>query len=286
MGGIYAARAGESNEVAAAIEEHYRPTHSGAPLPETTAGAVLSIADKLDSICGCFTAGLIPTGTSDPYALRRQGIGILQTVVKHRFSFSLSEMIEKSLRLFGKIDASDIEKTEEKVRQFFYNRMTHLLAEEGFSKDTVVAVMSRSPGEAIDVWRRARALEKFKSQPGFAPLSIAFKRVANIVRKIDDAPKGAAGSPEEMVREDLFRHESEASLYRSFLAVEKNVLDKLDRCSHEDALSALSDLRDPVDAFFEGVMVMTPEENVRMNRLLLLRKISGLFSKFADFTKF
>jgi glycyl-tRNA synthetase beta chain len=284
MGRIYAAQAGEPTEVAAAIEEHYRPTHSGAPLPETTAGAVLSIADKIDSICGCFSAGLIPTGTSDPYALRRQGIGILQTVVKHRFSFSVSEMIKKSIRLFLNLEENEIEATEEKVKQFFHNRMTHLLIEEGYSKDTVAAVLSRFPEDAIDAWKKAHALEKFRSQPGFAPLSIAFKRVANIIRKIDEAPQ-MEGSPEERVREEFFRHESETSLYRSFLAAEEIVLDKLDRGSHEDALSALSDLRDPVDTFFEGVMVMTQEADVRKNRLLLLRKISELFSRFADFTK-
>ncbi|MDP3284491.1 MAG: glycine--tRNA ligase subunit beta, partial [Desulfobacterales bacterium] len=135
MGRIYAMNAGEERNVALANEEHYRPSYSGGPLPETPVGAIIGISDKIDSICGCFSAGLIPTGASDPYALRRQGIGIIQIMLEKKFSFSLKALIEKSLLLFQIKNTNEREKTAEKIYNFLQSRMSYLLAEQGYSKD-------------------------------------------------------------------------------------------------------------------------------------------------------
>ena len=144
MGRIYATVAGELPMVAAAIEEHYRPVYSGAPLPATLVGAILSIADKIDSICGCFSAGLIPTGASDPYALRRQGIGLIQIIRDKGFSFSLRELIQSSVAQFEGKNDPEMNELVENVHRFLQNRIAHLLAEDGSSKDTIAAVLSAS----------------------------------------------------------------------------------------------------------------------------------------------
>ena len=275
MGRVYAAVAGESPAVATAIEEHYRPVYSGAPLPETLAGAILSIADKIDSICGCFSVGLVPTGASDPYALRRQGIGILQIMKDRGFSFSLSNLITHSLKAFK---PANLPAVQEQVAAFLRNRLTNLLAEDGFSKDTVAAILGVAADNIPDTWRRAAALEQLKAKPDFEPLAVAFKRVVNIIKKADDL---TLNEPDQ----SLFQHESEAALLRAYEQVKNRVEDDLAQGLYDQALVKIASLRDPVDAFFEGVMVMADDIQVRRNRLALLGLIAALFGKLADFSK-
>ena len=278
MGRIYATVAGEPPIVAAAIEEHYRPVHSGAPLPETPVGAILSIADKMDSICGCFSAGLIPTGASDPYALRRQGIGIIQILKDKGFSFSLRELIQRSMAQFeGKSGQESIDFIEN-VYRFLQNRIAHLLVEDGSSKDTVAAVLSVSSDNIPQTWRRVGALEKLKAKPDFEPLAVAFKRVVNIIKKAGDVQAIE-------VNQELFRHASEPALLSTFESVKKKVEDNLGKDRFDQALIEIASLRDTVDAFFEEVMVMTDDMAVRRNRLALLGLVAGLFGGFADFSK-
>jgi glycyl-tRNA synthetase beta chain len=281
MGRVYAIVSGELPTVAAAIEEHYRPVYSGAALPETIAGALLGIADKIDSICGCFSVGLIPTGASDPYALRRQGIGIVQIMQDKGFSFSLAELIQKSLSLFDRKSELGVGELRDKVYEFIKNRIAHLLAEEGYSKDVIAAVTDVSVDDVPNVWNRVRALESMKVQPDFEPLVAGFKRVGNIIKK---SGEGAAGAPGE-VDEKLFEHESESALYGAFQRVEKKVSLAMAQGLFDQALLNIASLRGFVDAFFDGVMVMTDNRIVRANRLTLLRHITFLFGKFADFSK-
>ena len=278
MGRVYATVAGELPMVAAAIEEHYRPVYSGAPLPATPVGAILSIADKIDSICGCFSAGLVPTGASDPYALRRQGIGIVQILKDNGFSFSLRNLIQDSVTQFG--GKSDQEGSEliENVYRFLQNRISHLLVEDGYSKDTVAAVLNVSCDNIPHTWSRVGALEKLKAKPDFEPLAAAFKRVVNIIRKADDIQTTA-------VDQKLFQHESERALLAAYEAVKMKVEDHLQKDLFDRALVEIASLRDTVDAFFDGVMVMADDMAVRRNRLALLGHIAALFGGFADFSK-
>ena len=282
MGRIYAGIAGEPADVAVAIEEHYRPVYSGAPLPETLAGAILSIADKMDSICGCFSVGLIPTGASDPYALRRQGIGIVQIMNDKGLSFPLPELIRCSLEQFGNKTASEINKLIEKVSTFLQNRISHLLAEEGFSKDVIAAIVSVSVDDVPNVRNRVNALESLKARPDFEPLAVGFKRVVNIIRKSGQKEEGAAP---EAIDTKLFEHESEGALFEEFKAVDQKVSDAMEKESFDRALMEIASLRDAVDRFFEGVMVMAEDTGIRRNRLALLGQIAALFGKFADFSK-
>ena len=275
MGRIYAGLAGEPADVAAAVEEHYRPVYSGAPLPETMVGAVVSIADKMDSICGCFSVGLIPTGASDPYALRRQGIGIIQIMQDQRFTFSLSGLIEESLKGFQPDDSRAV---RDQVHAFLQNRMTGLLAEDGFSKDSIAAVLSAACENIPETWSKVEALEKLKAKPDFEPLAAAFKRVVNIIKKADDVEGGD-------IKPALFEHPSEAALLDAYELVNRQIEEDLAAGSFDQALVKFASLRDAVDDFFEGVMVMADNLEIRRNRLLLLGQIAALFGKFADFSK-
>jgi glycyl-tRNA synthetase beta chain len=278
MGRVYASVAKEPGSVATAIEEHYRPVYSGGELPETLTGAIIGIADKIDTICGFFSIGLIPTGASDPYALRRQGIGIVQIMLTHNLPFSLSEMIEKSIKLLNVKGVKKIKEISDKVNTFLNNRMTHQLAEEGFSKDVIAAVTGVVSENVPDVRNRVLALQNLKTAPDFEPLAVAFKRVVNIIKKAEDFKA-------KPVIKSLFQHESELALYTAYKEVNKKVSKNLDKGDLEQALHEIASLRDPVDAFFDSVMVMAKETKIRGNRLALLKHIADLFEKIADFSK-
>jgi len=282
MGRIYAMASNEPDTVAYAIEEHYRPTYSGGALPHTTAGAILAIADKMDSICGCFSAGLVPTGASDPYALRRQGIGILLIMLDKGFSFSLRGLIEKSVNVFGERTGQDIQKTIDKVYAFLQNRMVHHLEEQGFSKDVIAAVTSVSVDNVPNIRNRVQALERLRAEPDFEPLAVAFKRVVNIIKK---AGVYKAGEAVKDVDESLFQDEYESALYSAFNKIKNKVSEDMDKGRFDQALLEIASLRDSVDSFFDKVMVMAEDVKIRENRLALLGKIAELFGKFADFSK-
>ncbi len=278
MGRVYAAAAGESDTVASAIEEHYCPAYSGGPLPATDAGAVLSIADKIDTICGCFSIDLIPTGTADPYALRRQGIGVIQIMLDKGFSFSLSGLIAKNLELFGDGSAHDIKEKKEMIYTFLQSRIANLLFEERFSKDVIAAVIAVSIDHIPNVWNRVRALEQLKTEPGFEHLATVFKRVVNIIKKADRFET-------KEVDEDLFQDECERVLFSAYNEVKKKVTGSLEKGFFDQAMLYIASLRDPVDAFFDGVLVMAEDVRIRDNRLALLKHIADLFGLFADFSK-
>ncbi len=278
MGRVYAGLAGEPEAVANAIEEHYQPSFSGGTLPRSLPGALVALADKMDSICGCFSVGLIPTGAADPYALRRQSIGILQILQEKEFPLSLTDFIKTATALFREVAEERPAAIAEKVAGFFSSRLTGLLVEAGCSRDVVSAVTAVSVERIPDVWDRVRALEKLKTEPDFDPLAIAFKRVVNIIKKAEtDIP--------ESVNEALFEAPCEGNLYQEYQAVGRQVEGSLTNGQFEAALRQIASLREAVDAFFDGVMVMAEDAAIRANRLALLGRISALFSLFADFSK-
>jgi glycyl-tRNA synthetase beta chain len=282
MGRVYVKVAGESEEVARAIEEHYRPTHSGGALPETQTGSVLSIADKMDTICGCFSAGLVPTGASDPYALRRQGIGIVQIMLKNSYTFSLKRLIEHGLSLYGEKAEGKVKEITDSILDFLMHRLSHMLSEQGYSRDVIQAVVSVSIDNIPDTWNRVRALENLKNRPDFEPLAIAFKRVVNIIKKEGYYDTDAA--PLE-VNVKLFEDDSETGLYNANREIREKVRLNLIHSDYEKALQDIASLKEPVDNFFDSVMVMTDDMKIRENRLALLKNIAELFDNIADFSK-
>jgi glycyl-tRNA synthetase beta chain len=282
MGRVYAAVAGEPGEVPAAIEEHYRPTHSGGALPATRTGAIVSIADKLDSICGCFSVDLAPTGAADPYALRRQAIGVVQILRDMNFALSLEALIRFGLSQFGDKTAGRLEELTEAIKVFFTRRIEGILAEEGFAKDSIGAVTAVSVDNIPDIWQRVAALDQIRSDADFEPLAVAFKRVVNILRKAD---RGAIGETVLPVDAALFEKPCEGDLLKAYRGVKEKVAAQVQQGAYGDALRDIATLKGPVDAFFEGVLVMAEDAAVRNNRMALLERLAGMFTHIADFSK-
>ena len=280
MGRVYAHKQNEPDNVATAIEEHYRPTFAGDLLPETVEGAVLSISDKIDSICGCFSINLIPTGASDPYALRRQANGIILIALENKFLFSLNDLISESLKLFNKCDASEVGLLTEKIIDFLKGRMAHLLEAEGVSKDAVAAVLSVSKDNIPTIWKKAHALQLLKSEPDFEIFATAFKRVVNIIKKAD-----ASETVSQTIDESLFDHDSESALFNLYKDIKQRVIGHIENGDIDKAFADIASMRESVDRFFDDVMVMAENVDIRRNRLALLGQISGLFERLADFSK-
>jgi glycyl-tRNA synthetase beta chain len=229
----------------------------------------------------------MPSGTSDPYALRRQAIGVIQIMLAGVFQASLRHLIRKSLELLYDKISQDTVETEDRVLTFFQHRIEHLLAEEGFSKDVIAAVVSVSMDDVPAVRSRTEALEALKTEPDFEPLAVAFKRVVNIIRQAKE--KGdlqpLPGGQEAAADSSLFQHREEHELYQAFHEVRNDIAEDLRNRAFDRALVKVAGLKGPVDIFFDGVMVLTEDENLKRNRLALLGEIAALFNIFADFSR-
>jgi glycyl-tRNA synthetase beta chain len=276
MGREYARLAGEPAEVSQAIYEHYLPRFAGDELPASDVGAIVSIADKLDTIAGCFGIGLIPTGTADPYALRRQSLGIINIVLNKKYTLSLNNLVTAAVeRLSAKITRPTDEIIND-VLAFFSGRLSNLLTSQGLSNDAVNAVLTLGIDDVSDDVNRIKALEQMKADPNFEALSISFKRVVNIIKK---TPCGTDVDPAG------FEHDAERILHQKYMEIRDKVHELMTQKKYLDALQLIATIRETVDAFFDSVMVMAEDMNVRQNRLTLLGKIASLFTNFADFSK-
>lgn len=274
MGREYALHDGEDPAVAQAIAEHYMPTQAGGELPSSDVGAFVSIADKLDTICGCFGVGLIPTGAADPYALRRATIGIISIIMAKGYTLSLPALIDTSLDLL----AAKLTRPKEEVRadliEFFKGRFKNLMGND-HAPDLVEAAVSAGFENIADTAARVRALDLFRQRDDYQALTATFKRVCNIVKDGIDAA----------VDSSLFSDEAESALYNAFKDAKGKVDSESEKGAYLEALVEVASIKTSVDAFFDSVMVMAEDEAVRRNRLALLTGISGLFAKLADFTK-
>jgi len=274
MGREYALLEGETADVANAIAEHYLPTQAGGELPASDSGAFVSIADKLDTICGCFGVGLIPTGAADPYALRRATIGIIAIILDKGYRLSLRSLIGDSLELLAAKLNRPKELVASDVLEFFRSRLVNLLG-SSFATDAVDAAIAAGFDDLVDVKTRIAALAEFKTHPDFEPLTVAFKRVGNIIKEGIDAPIDPA----------LFQDGAEGDLYEAIQKVKISADDLILSGAWLDALTVIATLRGPVDCFFDRVMVMAEDPHVRTNRLALLTTIARLFGKVADFSR-
>jgi glycyl-tRNA synthetase beta chain len=274
MGREYALYDGEPVEVAIAIAEHYLPTQAGGELPRSDSGAFVSLADKLDTLCGCFGVGLIPTGAADPYALRRATIGMISIILDKGYRLSLSAVISRSLDLLAAKLTRPRDEVQRDVLEFFRGRFINLLG-NAYPVDVVEAAASAGFDDLTDCAERIRALDSFRQREDFQPLTVAFKRVCNIVKEGVDAAVDPA----------LFRDEAEHTLYRVVQETKTATHDKINRHQYLEALSDIAGLKWAVDAFFDAVMVMAEDLPVRTNRLALLTSINRLFGKIADFSR-
>ncbi|GIW48319.1 MAG: glycine--tRNA ligase beta subunit [Deltaproteobacteria bacterium] len=280
MGKYYALISGETDLVAKAIEEQYMPTSREGKLPETLAGAILSISDKIDNISACFILGLTPTGTSDPYALRRQAIALINIVLSKELNLELKKVFRHSLELITSQFKNNelrekVDETLKSIMDFIAERLKNLLVSEGFSQDVVDAVVATGCSNIVESKKKIEALEEFRRLPEFNPLAIAFKRVVNIVK----------GQPRDKVEETLLVESTEHLLYQAFLEAKKSIDEKISEGRYKEALIQMKALKEPIDRYFDEVLVMDKDSRIRKNRLSMLWEIRDLFFKIADFSK-
>jgi glycyl-tRNA synthetase beta chain len=276
MGKTYARLQGEPEAVSKAISEHYLPNRSGGPVPEGIEGSILSVADKIDTIAACFGVGLLPTGTTDPFALRRQTLGIIRIVLETPLRISLDALIDQALALLSDKLTQPAANVKSDILAFFEARLANYLASrQGFSPDIIGAALAVGIDDLLDAVARTEALARFTARPDFGALAAAFKRVANIIKAPETAP----------VEQSLFKSPAEKLLWDGLVKCELVVSGCLAQSDFSGALESMAQLKPLIDAFFDSVLVMDKEDTVRRNRLALLTRTRGLFSGVADFGK-
>ena len=275
MGGYYAAHSGEESIVSQAILEHYRPAFAGDDLPASELGTVIAVADKLDTILGCIGVGLIPSGSEDPYGLRRNALGIIQIFLNRGWQVSLDELVKEGLNSMGSKLKLEPETIKNHVMDLFSQRYKTYLNAEGFPYDAIDCVLSTGLDSIVDIRAKVSAFSELKKQPYFEPLAIAFRRVVSI---LNDEAEGE-------VDPGLLNEPAEKELFEAYLKVRDPVLRHIQNKEFSQALEKIVEIKPAVDGFFDGVMVMAEDVSLRKNRLHLLYQISGLFSGLADFSR-
>lgn len=275
MGREYALLDGETKAVAQAIDEHYMPRFAGDSQPASVAGRIVSLADKIDTIVGTFSRGLIPTGSQDPFALRRQALGIVNMLKEAQYHISLSQLVAKAMELLKIADAGQQAKLQNDVADFMKLRLKNVLADAGIRYDVVDAVFV-TVDDIYGVFLRAQAVNEAVKQDMEKTIQ-AFVRTGNIARKAEDVQAAVeAGLLAEQVEKDLYKAYEDAAS-----KVEKEVAAQ----DYAGAIATLSQLAAPIDAFFDGVMVMDKDEKIKNNRLGLLKLVDNLICQVADFSK-
>lgn len=277
MGEDYARKAGENEAVATAVFEHYLPRYSGEASPRSLAGTIVSIADKIDTIIGCFQIGIIPTGSQDPYALRRQAAGIVQMMLDHQLPFTLTDLVDMALRVHEQARLAKREKeiVSKEVLEFFSLRVKNVLSDQNIRYDVADAAMAAGFAHVSDTVKRAQALMNALNASDFKLAVESYNRVDNIAAKSESTQYDIS----------LFVDPAEHALEQAWRSQHDNYLQQLDRGQMQEALETLSGLREPVTHYFNSVMVMTEDEQIRQNRLSLLCCISEDLRRFADFHK-
>lgn len=273
MGREYALAQGIDHEVAVAIHEHYLPANAEDRLPANCVADIVGIADRLDTICGCFAIGQTPTGNSDPYALRRQAIAIENILVGKGYRVSINEMVDQALSLLAPKLKRPGSVVQAEIIDFFRSRFVSILQAKGFSGDVIEAVIGDF-NDPLDTLSRATALAGVREEAWFASICAASKRVENILKKAE-----AAGA----IKPELFETEPEKTLYACYQEIEQPFIAAAAKGDYHEALKLLVSLSQPIDSFFDGVMVMCEDQAVRANRLSLLKSLVNLFGRIARF---
>lgn len=276
MGAEYAAAGGENKGVCQAIREHYHPRFAGDEPPRTKPGAVVALADKIDNLVGCFGLGLEPTGSQDPYALRRQALGICHIAFSQKFDFSLAALIEQAYRAYRDAEfKAPLAAVQEGLSDFFRARLRSLFLDQGYSYDLVDAALGPTHDRFLVVRARLEALAEMRGTPAFDALLTAYTRAANLARH-------AAGKE---VNPALFAEEEERELYRAWQKIKKDVARLVRKMDFRQALQVGASLVEPIDRYFRGVMVMVEDDALRENRLALLQDIAATLGELGDLGK-
>ncbi|WP_104655416.1 glycine--tRNA ligase subunit beta [Ralstonia insidiosa] len=275
MGTYYARHDGEPDDVALACSEHYQPRFAGDALPSTATGTVVALADKLETLVGIWGIGLQPTGEKDPFALRRHALGILRMLIEKPLTLTIDDALKIAAASFDGIAA--VKPDLAAITDFLYDRLRGYLKDKGYSTNEVEAVVSQRPQRLDDIVARLEAVRAFAALPQAEALAAANKRITNILKKTDVAI-GA-------VQPQLLKEDAERALHQAVAASEPQVHDAFARGDFTTALKTLAGLREAVDTFFDGVMVMADDTALRDNRLALLGELHGLMNRVADISK-
>jgi glycyl-tRNA synthetase beta chain len=275
MGTYYARHDGEPEEVALAISEHYQPRFAGDALPSTQTGTVVAIADKLETLVGIWGIGLQPTGDKDPFALRRHALGVLRMLIEKRLTLSLSALIADAAALFA--GNANFKDPSADVLAFVYDRLRGILRERGFAPNEVEAVVAQNPDTLDNIVERLNAVKAFAALPEAESLAAANKRITNILKKTEVVAQS--------VQHSLLRESAEQGLHTAMAELKPKVDAAFAQGDFTGTLKALAHLRDNVDAFFNDVMVMAEDEQLRNNRIALLSQLHGMMNRVADISK-
>ncbi len=278
MGGIYARQEGMPAAIWEAIYDQYLPRHLEDSSPRNKVGALLSLADRMDTLAGCFGVGIIPRGSSDPYALRRQAQGVVKILWDHDLPFTVAQLTDAALAAVEEKINRPTEEIRADIGLFFEQRIRYMLQQRGFSYDVVNAALAGGFEPPTETLLRTLALQQIRALPDFLDIAVAFKRVKNILKDIDWSriPDPDPG---------LFREEAEKVLAASVEAAFPMVKKDMDQKQYFQALKGMAQLRPAVQSFFDQVLVMAPETNLRENRLALLRELSALFLLVGDISE-
>src|SRR5277367_1805501 len=284
VGGLYARAQGEPDDIAWAVYDHYKPLGLDDPLPRNLTGCAVALADKLDSLVACFAVGAVPTGSSDPFALRRAAQGIVKIILERKVPLSLSAAISaagKALKENApRIDAT--EAVQKQVLDFLLERARYILRERrGFAYDEINAAFAAGADDLVDAVERVAAVKAIRDTKNFAPLAASFKRIRNILDK--SAGKGDKG--QGAVKQELLKDAAERELYNAAQQIGGEATLKKRAKKYRKALEKISELRPAVDLFFDKVLVMVEDEDVRRNRIALLGTLLKEFSTIADFSE-
>lgn len=273
MGGYYARHDQLGDEVAVAIEDHYRPRFAGDALPRNRVGLVVALADKLETLAGLFAIGQLPTGDKDPFALRRHALGIVRMLMEQDLPLNPGELVTEALGLFPQAQAG----TAEQLTDFIYERLAGLLREQGYSAQEIEAVLALRPQRLGDVAKRLAAVRAFAALPEAPALAAANKRIGNILKKAEKA--------DAHVSEALLKEDAEKALYAATQKIAPQARAQFDAGDYTGSLQTLAGLRAPVDAFFDGVMVNAEDSDLRLNRLGLLATLHQAMNRVADLSR-
>ncbi len=273
MGAYYARHEGLRDGVAIAIEDHYKPRFAGDALPRNHTGTVVALADKLETLVGLFGIGQLPTGDKDPFALRRHALGVIRILIEKNLPLELPALVAGAASVFGEL----ISEPSESLQSFIYDRLAVNLREQGFSAQEVEAVLALSPARLGDVPRRLEAVRAFAALPEAAALAAANKRIGNILKK--------AGDVHPQVSESLLLEPAEKALFGAVQSTEPQANTLFDTHDYTASLRTLAALRAPVDAFFDDVMVNAEQEDLRLNRLGLLKRLHVAMNRVADLSR-
>jgi glycyl-tRNA synthetase beta chain len=273
MGGYYARHDGLGEEVAIAVEDHYRPRFAGDELPRNDVAVVVALADKLETLAGLFAIGQLPTGDKDPFALRRHALGVVRMLMEKDLPLDLGTLVTSALALFPQAQPA----TAEQLTDFIYDRLAGLLRDQGYSAQEVDAVLALRPQRRGDVAKRLAAVRAFAALPEAPALAAANKRIGNILKKADGA--------DAHVSETLLQEDAEKALYQATQQIAPQARSQFDAGDYTASLQTLAALRGPVDAFFDGVMVNAEQADLRLNRLGLLATLHQAMNRVADLSR-